>query len=265
MSDSPTPVTPVETEVAAPKIVTVENLMDYGSFEIYTPEPGEYPTGYDNAPEGIQFYRNENGEDYYDLIQATGETKTDCTYVYVRLPENIVLQAINDDTDIVPPKRTYLGSPVIGISLKVLSFDMVTDELTGATWDGEDTFTLSPSVLAIGTGDPVVPDAPVTPTFPTISKRQFAQGLWELKVFSYQESQDFITVSKIPPALEAILETLPDDDTGAPTPRKLATFLLQGATEYSRDNSLVEVVRQQQNPEMTVQDLDDYWRYWATL
>lgn len=261
--------TPVENNAPVaekPKSIIVNNLKDYGSFEHYTPEPGNYPNGYENAPSNFIFDRNELGQDFYNIIYALGTPKTNRTYVYVRLPEMNVIQAINDDSDAVPPKRTLLGSPVVGFPVKVLSFDLVTEELTGAIWDGANEFTLSDNLF--GFGAPVVetpPAEPAAPTFPKISKRQFAQGLWELKVFTYEQSDQFISNNVIPPALQDILDSLPDDETGDPTPRKLATFLLKGATEYSRDNPLVELVRQQQDPEMSVEDFNDYWNYWATL
>ena len=57
---------------------------------------------------------------------------------------------------------------------------------------------------------------------------------------------------------------LPDDDTGAPTPRKVAVGLVMGATEYRRDNPLVEAVRLF-GTEWTAEELTEKWHAWSAL
>ena len=80
----------------------------------------------------------------------------------------------------------------------------------------------------------------VTQAIPDIDPRQFGQGLWMGGLISYEEFIAFVGQGTIPPALAKALADLPDDDTGAPTPRKLATGLITGALSYQRANPLVD-------------------------
>lgn len=110
---------------------------------------------------------------------------------------------------------------------------------------------------------PQEPEAPPAPVPAVISDRQFGQGLWHDGLISYEECEVFVSVGTIPKALQDIIDTLADDDTGQPTPRKEATILLKGAKEYQRANELVDVIRQAQK--WTVDQLDQHWRGWAAL
>lgn len=110
--------------------------------------------------------------------------------------------------------------------------------------------------------------APVLPPLPDISDRQFGEGLWEERIISYAECDAFVSVGAIPDALDAIIETLPDDDTGEPTPRKRARNLIKGAKTYLFANPLVEAVRQalaSQDAKWTPDYLRERWAHWATL
>ena len=98
---------------------------------------------------------------------------------------------------------------------------------------------------------------------PVISDRQFGQGLWHDGLISYAECEAFVSVGAIPKAMQDIIDTLADDDTGQPTPRKEATILVKGAKEYQRSNELVDVIRQAQG--WTVEQLDEHWRAWGAL
>jgi hypothetical protein len=113
---------------------------------------------------------------------------------------------------------------------------------------------------------PTEPPSPV-PLFeespPHISDRQFGRGLWEEKIITFDECSAFVSSGVVPPPLQAIIDTLPDDDTGEPTPRKIAIIFIQGAKEYQFDHPLVDVVRQAQ--QWTVEHLRERWTYWATL
>ena len=110
--------------------------------------------------------------------------------------------------------------------------------------------------------------APALPVLPDISDRQFGEGLWEERIISYAECDAFVSVGAIPDALDAIIETLPDDDTGEPTPRKRARNLIKGAKTYVFANPLVEAVRQalaSQDAKWTPDYLRERWTHWATL
>lgn len=111
------------------------------------------------------------------------------------------------------------------------------------------------------------PQAPVRTPPPDISDRQFGEGLWTDGIISYEEYIAFTGVGAIPPPLQVIIDTLPDDDTGRPTPRKIATGMVMGATTYRRDEPLVDYVRQvleAGDPLWTPAHLDERWRAWGT-
>ena len=79
-----------------------------------------------------------------------------------------------------------------------------------------------------------------TPSHPApISDRQFARGLWGEGIITFAECQAFCASGVIPAAMQTLIDQLPDDNTGAPTPRKEAIVLVSGATEYRCDNPLV--------------------------
>ena len=106
------------------------------------------------------------------------------------------------------------------------------------------------------------------PLPPTISDRQFGQGLWHEGIITFAECEAFVSVGAIPAALQAIVDQLADDATGQPTPRKEAMILIKGAKEYAFTNPLVEAVRfalSQSDPKWTPVYLRDRWRAWAAL
>ncbi|GLS45171.1 hypothetical protein [Methylobacterium brachythecii] len=107
------------------------------------------------------------------------------------------------------------------------------------------------------------PPPPPPPPLPAITDRQFGEGLWREKLISFDEYLAFVGPGTVPPPLLAIINTLPDDDTGNPTPRKVALGLVTGAQTYAFDNSLVDVVRQAQG--WTEDYLRERWAEWAQL
>jgi hypothetical protein len=103
---------------------------------------------------------------------------------------------------------------------------------------------------------------------PVLSDRQFGDGLWGDEVITYEECVAFVSTGTIPAALQAIINQLPDDTTGGPTPRKSATILIKGAKEYRFDNPLVEAVRMtlaESDPKWTPEYLAARWRAWSDL
>ena len=103
---------------------------------------------------------------------------------------------------------------------------------------------------------------------PALSDRQFGDGLWDDGIITYEECVAFVSVGTIPAALQAIVDQLPDDNTGGPTPRKSATILIKGAKEYRFDNPLVEAVRvtlAASDPKWTTEYLAARWRAWSAL
>ena len=97
----------------------------------------------------------------------------------------------------------------------------------------------------------------------SITDRQFAEGLWHDGIITYEQFLAFVGPGTIPQPLMDLLDTLPDDETGQPTPRKTAIGLVTGSTVYDRADPLVDIVRQAHG--WSVEQLDDRWRVWASL
>lgn len=103
---------------------------------------------------------------------------------------------------------------------------------------------------------------------PDISDRQFARGLWGDDIITYPDFLGFIGPGMIPGTLQAIIANLPDDDTGAPTPRKDAIGFLTGAKTYQFNHPLVETLRKAiaaTDAKWTTDYLKVRWLVWATL
>lgn len=96
-----------------------------------------------------------------------------------------------------------------------------------------------------------------------ISDRQFSTGLWNEHLISFDEAHAFVSSGVIPTALQELIDQLPDDNTGAPTPRKLAQLIVSGATVYHRDNPLVDQIGAAFG--WSAVTLDEKWRAWALL
>lgn len=109
----------------------------------------------------------------------------------------------------------------------------------------------------------IAPYEPPPAPLPAITDRQFGEGLWREKLISFDEYLAFVGPGTVPSPLLAIIDTLPDDDTGNPTPRKVALGLVTGAQTYAFDNSLVDVVRQAQG--WSQDYLRERWAEWAQL
>ncbi|GJE45377.1 hypothetical protein [Methylobacterium soli] len=129
-----------------------------------------------------------------------------------------------------------------------------------------------PSTIDPISGAIRTPEGEPLPVFPAplsdISDRQFGRGLWGERVFTFAECEAFVSVGTIPAALQAIVDMLPDDDTGSPTERKEAVLLIKGAKAYAFANPLVEVVRvalAAQDPKWTPEYLRARWVEWAIL
>lgn len=124
--------------------------------------------------------------------------------------------------------------------------------------DGEQTQAALDAVLAYhGLG------ASAPAALPDITPRQFATGLWTDKIITFAECDAYVATRTIPPALQAILDELPDDEAGDPTPRKDATLLLRGASTFAFAHPLVDTIRAAQD--WTPEHLAERWATWAAL
>jgi len=104
---------------------------------------------------------------------------------------------------------------------------------------------------------------PVLPSLPSITDRQFGCGLWDEKIITFEDCEAFVSVGTIPAPLMVLVNTLADDTTGEPTPRKDAILFIKGAKEYHFDHPLVDLVRELRG--WTVAYLRARWAVWATL
>lgn len=103
---------------------------------------------------------------------------------------------------------------------------------------------------------------------PDISDRQFGRGLWGDGMISYEDFLGFIGPGTIPGPIQAVVDTLPDDDTGKPTPRKDAIGFLTGSKLYEFDHPLVEAFREAMAAKdsiWTVEHLRERWLAWSAL
>ena len=98
---------------------------------------------------------------------------------------------------------------------------------------------------------------------PDITDRQFARGLWGEGIITYPECEAFVGQGTIPAALQRLIDALPDDDTGAPTPRKEAVILITGLTLYRRQSPLVAEIAQGYG--WSPAEVDAKFRAWAAL
>lgn len=104
----------------------------------------------------------------------------------------------------------------------------------------------------------VAPVIPLTPApIVEISDRQFFQALAQEGAISEAEALDAVGPGIIPPAMDALIEQLPQGD------RFAARMLIRGATRYERNHPIAELIRGLYG--WTVQQADDFWRFAATL
>ncbi|MET3481529.1 hypothetical protein [Methylobacterium sp. 1973] len=162
---------------------------------------------------------------------------------YAHIVDGIVAEIITLPDGVTP------GKDVLTEEVAAALVAAQSDTVVGMTFDGK----------AFGP----VPAMPLPPVPVVISDRQFGEGLWHDGLITFDEYIAFVGPGTIPPALLKILDTLADDDTGQPTPRKIAIGLVTGAKEYQRTNPLVDIVRDAQG--WTTEQLDEHWRAWAAL
>jgi hypothetical protein len=100
-------------------------------------------------------------------------------------------------------------------------------------------------------------------TFPELDARQFGTGLWQDGLISYDDAKAFMGAGTLPAAVVTALNSLDDDDTGKPTPRKEATLLVVGALGYQRANPVVDKLAAATGWDTPTTDAK--WRAWALL
>ena len=98
-----------------------------------------------------------------------------------------------------------------------------------------------------------------TPTPPTedISDRQFFQALAIRGEITEDEALDAVGPGIIPPAMDALINQLPQDQ------RFAARMLIRGATRYERQHPIADLIRGLYG--WTSEQADDFWRFAATL
>lgn len=136
---------------------------------------------------------------------------------------------------------------------------------------GDPPFVFLPGYVACEGGEWIIPDqdaydaalAALTPPLPVpevVSDRQFFEALWHQEMITFEEAEAAVAIGEIPAAMEDFLDLLASyDEAGA----KKARLLLKGATEFRRDNYIVPVFGSMYG--MTLAQIDDFWRFAATL
>lgn len=112
----------------------------------------------------------------------------------------------------------------------------------------------------IASGDPVAPYVPAPQPDPVpqiIPRRQFYQGLAVAGLITKEEALDALT-GTLPPALVAIVNSIPDEDAAF-----AATAHLLASGEFDRAHPLIPVFAASQG--MSSADVDDFWRLCASL
>lgn len=98
---------------------------------------------------------------------------------------------------------------------------------------------------------------------PDISDRQFGRGLWGEQIITFDDCEAFVSTGVIPSELQKLIDALPDDDTGTPTPRKEAIIFIRGAKIYQRSNPFVDQLGTAFGWDSAT--LDAKWRAWSEL
>lgn len=100
--------------------------------------------------------------------------------------------------------------------------------------------------------------AAIGPVPQQISDRQFAQALKDAGVISFAEALAFVQTGTIPPALQATVDAITDQET-----REAAMLLLAGATVFERVHPMTEALRGAMG--WSAEQTDDLWRAAAEL
>lgn len=189
----------------------------------------------------IGFYHPERG--YWQAIDVSKEP-----YEIVIEPERV-----EDDLD---EKGEIIGTKIVPA---VYGSTSQYDELVASYPEGTKEVPLKPGENFAWINDvwEATPPAP-PPVREDISRRQFFEGLAEIKLITKDEAFDAVASGVIPPALMAIVNGMTDEDA-----KFKAKMLLAGATEYFRSHPLVMVFAVVQG--MSEAEVDNFWRLCASL
>ncbi|WP_312222561.1 hypothetical protein [Rhizobium rhizoryzae] len=100
-------------------------------------------------------------------------------------------------------------------------------------------------------------DPPPAEPVDDISDRQFFQALAVRGDITETEALDAVGPGIIPPAMDALIDQLPQDQ------RFAARMLIRGATRYERQHPIADLIRSLYG--WSNEDADDFWRFAATL
>ncbi|MCO6050828.1 hypothetical protein NGM99_13675 [Mesorhizobium sp. RP14(2022)] len=101
------------------------------------------------------------------------------------------------------------------------------------------------------------PPEPEPPVPASISDRQFSQALAMQGLITQDEALAAVKTGDVPADMQAYVDQLPAAE------RFAATMLLSGATSFNRDHPLVDGFGAAKG--MTPEQIDDLWRFGATL
>lgn len=100
--------------------------------------------------------------------------------------------------------------------------------------------------------------APPPPVPEEIARWQFFRGLALSKLITTDEALDAVASGVVPPALQALVDGMDDDDA-----KFDALILLKGALSFRRDHPLVLIFAIRFG--WTEEQVDDFWRLCAGL
>lgn len=101
-------------------------------------------------------------------------------------------------------------------------------------------------------------EPPPAPPPSSISRREFYQGLAVAEKITKDEALAAIKTGTIPAALQAMIDSMSDEDAAFK-----AECLLAGASGFERDNPLVMIFAI--NEGMSETEVDDFWRLCSSL
>jgi hypothetical protein len=126
-------------------------------------------------------------------------------------------------------------------------------------WDGETEFTpLDGLKLEPDDGKPIYVEEAPKERLADISDRQFAQALANMGVITRPEALVFVKEGKVPAALQAVIDAIPDEDE-----RFAADMQVSGATVFERNHPSTLAIAHALK--WTDDQMDDLWKQAAAL
>lgn len=214
-------------------------IINYGHFQTYEPLPDDPvrigPTGLP-MPDHVLYYRNEDGLDWYALVQTIGQIELE-TGSFVSATDGWFAAVRADGTVEAVSHNPYMAFP--GENRSFISSD---EEIpVGKVFDGT-TFN----------------DPPPVSTVPfSITHWQFYQAMAIRGNITEEEALEAAGSGVIPAQMQTLIDQLPVEQQFG------AMIKIRGATTYERQHPLASLIGQLYGWDDTA--LDEFWTFAATL